>query len=683
LLLAGVAGPATWYFAPPPKHQVQTLFNLPARSPFLPRVIDAGPELLTHQRNQVALCKSRLVLQSALRAENVGNLSLVVDKIDPVAWLEKEVQVDFSVAPEIMRISMGGMETDELVILVNAIREAYLREAVDKERTYRRERLAWLGEMIQKYDDQLRVADETQKGLVEKAGSKYPDVRGLILSFTQQQLGTMEAELLKAQAELRKATLELAGLKAREEKAPQFKVPEANVVAALAKADEIITLRAEIVALEKRITRTLGVAFQGEKEPAVIRDRAEITRLNGEINRISERLRPKIIERLRETARLDLQAGISIEEARISNRNETIALLESDVKRLRERVAEQGKQGVKLDAFTEDVSHLKSMWNRLKGEQEALKVALQAPNPVEVREPATVKRVDVQMRKMMMAGGAALAALCAALLGVALLEHGARRVDQVDEVVFGLGMRLVGTVPRVAKRARAPSGKPGPSNDPAQQVLVESVDAVRTMLLHLARTQSLRTVMVTSAGAREGKTSLSCRLAVSLARSGLRALLIDGDTRNPSIHKVFGVPCESGFCEVLCAGADISSVIRTSPVPGLSLLPAGRRCEQMSQALGQGRARALFEMLGQEFDIILVDVPPILPVADALMIGQQVDGILLSALCRVTRLNNLYAASQRIEELNIRTLGVVISGVDGRPYGALQYPYSRKRAAKV
>jgi capsular exopolysaccharide synthesis family protein len=343
-------------------------------------------------------------------------------------------------------------------------------------------------------------------------------------------------------------------------------------------------------------------------------------------------------------------------------------------------VGELTKQGIKLDSFREDIGHLEDMWRRLKGEHETLKVELQAPSRVEVREEATVKRVDVEKQKALMSGGAALGGLLFGLFAVSWLEFRTRRVDRVDEVVLGLGIRLVGTVPRVAKRSSQPASKP--KND-KQEVLAESIDSVRTMLMHLARTQGLRTVMVTSAVAGEGKTSLSCRLAVSLAQAGLKTLLIDADSRNPSIHKVFGTPFESGFCEILCGSANPSR-IQSSPVLGLSLIPAGLWSEQMPTALGQRRAEALFAHLSEQFDIILVDAPPVLPVADALSLGQQVDGVLLSVLCRVSRLNNLYAASQRIDELHIRTLGVVINGVEAELYGAKSsYPYPRKQSGKA
>ena len=152
-------------------------------------------------------------------------------------------------------------------------------------------------------------------------------------------------------------------------------------------------------------------------------------------------------------------------------------------------------------------------------------------------------------------------------------------------------------------------------------------------------------------------------------------MLIDGDTRNPSVHKVFGGECEPGFCEAVCGKADPRSSLRPTPVPNLHFLPAGRWSDQLPAFLDSGGAGVLFKQFCQDFDIILVDSPPILPVADALQIGQQVDGVLLSVLCHVSRLSTLYAASQRLEELNIRTMGVVVNGVQGQLYGA-KYPYS-------
>ena len=159
---------------------------------------DRRPELSAHQRNQIVLCKSRPVLSAALRDPKVANLSLLADKLDQLEWLEKEVHIDFSVAPEIMRISMRGLDTDALIPLVNAIRDAYLKEVEDRGRIVRRVRQTFLGEQIQKYEDSLAPARAAQKAIEDQLGSKKVDVCGFMLAFVQQQLAMEEKALLHA-----------------------------------------------------------------------------------------------------------------------------------------------------------------------------------------------------------------------------------------------------------------------------------------------------------------------------------------------------------------------------------------------------------------------------------------------------------------------------------------------------
>src|SRR5262249_12853772 len=154
-------------------------------------------------------------------------------------------------------------------------------------------------------------------------------------------------------------------------------------------------------------------------------------------------------------------------------------------------------------------------------------------------EPRAI-RVDPQARQVKLSAIAGLVAFLLILAGVALWEFRARRVENVDQVVYGLGLPPVGTVPAMPqKRLLGLAG--GLSAEEMEQwrfALQEAVATARTMLLNAARTTNLRMVMVTSAMAGEGKTSLSTQLAVSLAMAGHRTLLLDFDMRNPSACKM-------------------------------------------------------------------------------------------------------------------------------------------------
>jgi capsular exopolysaccharide synthesis family protein len=169
--------------------------------------------------------------------------------------------------------------------------------------------------------------------------------------------------------------------------------------------------------------------------------------------------------------------------------------------------------------------------------------------------------------------------------------------------------------------------------------------------------------MVTSALGGEGKTLLSCHLAVSLARAGLRTLLLDCDLRRPSVHRIFNLPLGPGLAELLRAEMAPGAVGQPGPVPGLTILSAGYPDGQALQALGQGALQAVLRTLRDQFDFILMDSAPVLPVNDSQIVGQYADGVVLAVRQEVTRLTALVAAYERLTHLNIHILGAVANGV--------------------
>ena len=218
---------------------------------------------------------------------------------------------------------------------------------------------------------------------------------------------------------------------------------------------------------------------------------------------------------------------------------------------------------------------------------------------------------------------------------------------------------------------------PSGQNAEWQQHLAESVDNTRTLLLYgLDGTQSVRTILVTSALSGEGKTSLSGHLAVSLARAGFKTVLVDGDMRRPSLHRVLGVPLNSGLSELLRGQATLEEVLQPTPAPGLSIIPAGIWHSRLPQVLAGNAWRDIKNSLETEFDYVIVDSPPLLPVADSLLLARHVDGVLLSLLHDVSRMGAVAAAKDRLAIVGTHILGVVINGVNNDFYGP-SYPYCR------
>ena len=198
------------------------------------------------------------------------------------------------------------------------------------------------------------------------------------------------------------------------------------------------------------------------------------------------------------------------------------------------------------------------------------------------------------------------------------------------------------------------------------------------MLLHASRSESLRVIMITSASGGEGKTSLATQLAASLARAWRKTLLLDGDLRKPTAHKVFDVPQDPGFSELLRNEVSVGDAIKPTLLGRLWLMPAGQFDSHALQALAQDNMRTVFEQLKQQYDFIIVDACPVLPVADALVLGQHVDGVIFSILRDVSRVPAVYAAQQKMNNLGIRTLGAVMIGAKGEQ-GNPGYAYTRSK----
>jgi capsular exopolysaccharide synthesis family protein len=229
----------------------------------------------------------------------------------------------------------------------------------------------------------------------------------------------------------------------------------------------------------------------------------------------------------------------------------------------------------------------------------------------------------------------------------------------------------MGAVPAQRDLSRQLVGPDGASNLEGTPVM-ESIDALRAALLHEHATQAVRTVLVTSASAGEGKTTLAAALASSLARAGRKTLLLDGDLRRPSVHQLFEVAPQPGFSEVLLEEVPLADAVVETPLENLWVLPAGQWDREVLLALSRDGLGDIFERIGEEFDFVLIDSHPVLEAADALHIGRQVDGVLLSVLSGVSQMPRVYAASQQMTSLGIRVLGAVVSAAN--PEEALTAP---------
>jgi capsular exopolysaccharide synthesis family protein len=181
-------------------------------------------------------------------------------------------------------------------------------------------------------------------------------------------------------------------------------------------------------------------------------------------------------------------------------------------------------------------------------------------------------------------------------------------------------------------------------------------------------------VQITSPNPEDGKSTLTANLAVSIAQSGKRILLIDADLRKPQVHKIFGVGGDVGLVSVITGEVDPAEAIQPSAIPGLSLLPCGPVPPNPAELLTAPRFKDLLDVLREQFDFVLIDTPPLLAVTDPSVVAPRVDGVLLTV--RITKNGRPAAerAKEMLDTLGANVLGVVVNGID-RNNGAGSYAY--------
>lgn len=205
--------------------------------------------------------------------------------------------------------------------------------------------------------------------------------------------------------------------------------------------------------------------------------------------------------------------------------------------------------------------------------------------------------------------------------------------------------------------------------------MAEAIRTLRTNLQYVGLDRPLRTLMITSAGPSEGKTSISSNLAYSLAESGVRTILVGADLRKPAVHKAFNVSNAVGLTNVILGQASLSEALQPTGQEGLSLLPSGPIPPNPAELLGSAAMRAIVEELKEQSDLVVFDATPVVAVADASLLAPMVDGTLLVVSMNQSPREMVRDAVAQLRKVKANILGVVANRVVFKGTQAYYYYY--------
>jgi capsular exopolysaccharide synthesis family protein len=337
-----------------------------------------------------------------------------------------------------------------------------------------------------------------------------------------------------------------------------------------------------------------------------------------------------------------------------------IANIEKSITEKRELLDKKSQQSVELQVGEAELEQLREIAADMNLKLEQFDIENVAPDRIRrIQKAIPAPAVSASQRYTLVGlGGATGFALTC--FGIAYLEFRNRRLDGPDQIDEGLGIRVVGTLPGLSAR------KLLDPDHPVVAQLTESIDSVRTLLMHDASSKRRQVVMITSATTQEGRTTVASQLAASLARAGRRTLLVDGDLRRPALHALFDVPLEDGLCEVLRAEVDVADVIRPTHAEGLWLMTAGYCDVDAIHALATEQLQPAFEKLRGEYDFVIIDGGPVLGMSDALIFGQYSDGAILSVRRDFSQMPKINEAASLLRSVGVRLIGSVVNGVHSK-----------------
>ena len=355
--------------------------------------------------------------------------------------------------------------------------------------------------------------------------------------------------------------------------------------------------------------------------------------------------------------------------------------LRQELARVKSEAQDVNKKEIEYNRMKRVADNYAALYQHiLKRQKEATLAAHQETNNVYKLDSAVEPLRPVYPRVKL---NLLLAVVVGLLGGVGLaffLEYLDNTIKTQEDVERHLRVPFLGVVPSIKLDPKDVEGDVTQLRDnyliahPKSSV-AECCRTVRTNILFMSPEKSARRILITSAGPQEGKSTVVINLGITMAQSGSRVLLVDTDMRRPRLHKSFGMVRGQGLTTAILGEAEVEEMVRTTDVAGLDILPCGPIPPNPTELFHTERFAQLLEELDRKYDRLMFDSPPVMMVADPLILSHSMDGVLLVVKGGSTSRDLASRALRQLQDVNARILGVVINDLDleHREYGYYYY----------
>lgn len=547
----------------------------------------------------------------------------------------KHLVLNYRADNRILEVGYRSVDARRAAEVANAIARNYMDETMDVKFKAAKEASDWLNARIAEQRKQVEAS--------ETAAQRYREANGDVSvsaeqNITLQKLGDLNTAATKAKTE----RLDAEALYRQLQDAQQ----------------------------NPAVLDTLPVILS---DPFIQKLKIELADLQSEEVKMAQRLgdrNPELVTLRSAVARVQQQIQAEVDKIAQSVGNQYRAALGKE-RSLTRALEEQKGQALTLDRRAVQYNELqreatsnRQVFEALlqRAKETGISSELKASN-IRVIDPAEVPLRPASPRKVPILLFAVVLGLplgMAAAIGRELVDD---RVKSPDEIKNMLGLKFLGFAPAV--RASEFTAHGPLVNGEVPPLFSEALRTVRAnVFLSVASAPGTKVLLVTSTGPNEGKTVVASNLAVALAQSGRRVLLVDGDLRLSKVHEVFQVPVGPGFSDVLRGARSMKSVIHSSSIRGLFIVTAGPTPESAGDLLEVENFQKAIAAVESEFDWIVIDSPPVMAVSDAIAMVPAVTGIVFVVGAQMTRRRAVEAALEQLDVAGANVLGAVLSRAD-------------------
>lgn len=582
----------------------------------------------------------------------------VMAAADAVARVQGKVKVESLKDSRVTFIKVEDGDPNRAALLANEVAQAYIDESLAQKLKVTENASKWLDERRDSLSESARASElalYTFRKQSDMLGTSIDDRASMVsarLNATSQAL--TDVQLKSAGLRARVAAIRNVQAQNAADSMWAEALPAARENQTLQKLkDRMLTLRTDCTELQSRYL---------DGHPKLMECREKLSLVEKDFQR--------------ELSNLVVGSEAELREAIEKERN-LVALLSG----AKQEAFEVEKKKLELDRLKQESDSAKrqydSVFKRLKDIE--LSGLLRTSN-VRVLDSArpmmSPVRPNVPQSILMGIIGGLIAGFGLALL----LEFLDSSVNSQSEVEERLGLTFLGFVPSIPPVVDGQTKDLHIHREPKSHI-AECTRAVRTNLLFMSPDKPLKRMLVTSSGPQEGKSTTAINLAIAMAQSGQRVLIVDTDMRRPRLHKAFGVPNDVGVSSLVVGEGKLDDALKSTEVPGVFLLPCGPVPPNPAELLHTRAFEELVQSLEQRFDRVILDSPPVGAVADAVVLATQVNGVVMVLKAGVTHRDVAKRTVRALNDVKAPILGAVLNDVNldrsryGDYYYSLAYRY--------